>query len=509
MRSCQRVFLLVILALPVFHAQAAAQAIDSAAVDALVQDAMKSWQVPGAAVAIVRGDEVVYLKGFGVREAGSDKSVTPETLFAIASTTKAFTTTAIAMLVADGKMSWDDPVSKHVDFFHLADPLADHSVTLRDLVTHRTGLSRNDLLWYGSPLDREEIIRRIGRVKLSQPFRSTYQYQNIMFLTAGYAIGRASKSSWELFVQKRIFGPLGMSGANFSSTAAAKAADHSSPHNKGNGGKVAVIPWRNIDNVGPAGSINAGVSDLGKWLRFQLGDGTFEGKRLLPAVLLRETHTPQMVIPLDGPSGVSAFTRDMNPDTTMMSYGLGWVIQDYRGQLLVSHGGSIDGFRSQVALLPKAKVGVAILSNLGRTQMPEALRNSLADLVLGLPKKDWNAYLAAQAEKVEVTQKAREKARDAKRHPDTKPSRELAAYTGAYEEPAYGQASISLENDTLVVQWSSFKIRLEHFHFDTFTARGDPLIDKQQIVFSLGADGEVEKLRFLEQEFKKVKPKAR
>jgi CubicO group peptidase (beta-lactamase class C family) len=499
------IVLLSFIAFPPAAFGQAAGAVDTAAIDVVVQNALKAWQAPGAAVAIVKGDEVVYLKGFGVKEAGTSQAVTPDTLFAIASTSKAFTTTAIAMLVDDGKMGWDDPVSKHIDVFHLSDPLADRNVTLRDLVTHRTGLSRNDMLWLGSPWGREEIIRRIGFVKLSQPFRSTYQYQNIMFLTAGYAVGKASGSSWEEFTKKRIFEPLGMKGANFSANDVVKAADHATPHMRGPAGKIMTTPWRNIDNVGPAGSINAGVRDLSQWLRFQLGDGTFSGKRLLAQALLDETHSPQMVIRLDSGTGVASFTKAMNPDTTMMSYGLGWTIQDYRGQLLVSHGGSIDGFRAQVALMPKQKFGIAILSNLGRTSLPEAMRNNIVDVLLGLPKKDWNAHYLAQMDKAEATEKAREQKFEAGRKKDTKPSRELSAYTGTYTDPAYGDLKLSLDGDGLLLDWSSFKLRLEHWHYDTFVTKGDPLVNHKPLVFTLAAEGDVEKVNFLEQEFKKVR----
>ncbi len=496
---------LALLGLLLFQGTTRAQSIDPTAVDAILQEALKAWQVPGAAVAIVRGDEVIYIKGHGFKELGSTRPITPDSLFAIASTSKAFTTTAIAMLVSDGKMSWDDPVNKYVEYFHLSDPLADRAVTLRDLVTHRTGLSRHDLLWYGAPAGREEIIRKIGLVKLTQPFRSAYQYQNIMYLTAGQALGNATRSSWEQVVRERIFEPLGMAGANFSTRDLEKAGDVATPHLK-KAGKVEVISWRNIDNVGPAGSINAGVRDLSKWLRFQLGDGTFEGKRLIAAARLAETHAPQMVIPLDGPTGVTSFTRGMNPDTNMMSYGLGWVIQDYRGHLLVSHGGSIDGFRAQVALLPKQRCGMVILSNLGRTSMPEAVRNNLADLLLGLPKKDWNGLLLEQSRKSDAARLAREKQRQAKRQPGTKPSHDLKAYTGAFEEPAYGKVRVVLENGGLVLQWSNFKWKLEHFHFDTFTLQSDePIIENRQVVFRLAADGEVDRLSFVDQEFLRVK----
>lgn len=475
-------------------------ALDTSKIDVLMQQALVTWQAPGASVAIVRGDEVVYLKGFGVRELGRDELVTPDTLFAVGSTTKAMTTTALAILVDEGKIAWDDPVRKHLEFFRLSDPLADQNVTLRDLVTHRTGVSRHDMLWYGSPWGREEIIRRIGRVKPEHSFRSTWSYQNLMYLTAGQVIGAASGSSWEEFLQKRIFDPLGMTGANFSTTVAEKAPDHATPHRKKEE-KIEVIPWRNLDNIAPAGSVNAGARDMSKWVRFQLGDGTFEGKRLLAAERLAETHTPQMVMRLEGQG------KAVEPETTMMSYGLGWVIQDYRGQIVISHGGGIDGFRARVALVPQAKLGLVILSNRGGTMLPEAVSNSLIDLLLGLPTRDWNAYLLEQAQKGEAEGKTREKEREEKRRQGTQPSRELAAYAGGYEEPAYGTASISVENGALVLQWSSFHSRLEHFHLDTFMAKDENPLEKQQVVFTLGGDGEVAKMSFLGVEFQKVKPK--
>src|SRR5215510_15736192 len=237
---------------------ASAQAVDQAALDALMNEAMKHWRAPGSAVVIVRGDEVVYLKGFGVKDVNTKQPVTPDTVFAIGSTTKAFVTAAIAILADEGKMNWDDPVRKHLPYFRLSDPLANENVTMRDIVTHRTGLIRHDMLWYGSPWGREEIIKRIGLVPLSYGFRTTFQYQNIMFLTAGQAVGATSKSSWEEFTQKRIFDPLGMKTANFNVAKAEQSPDHASPHSK-QGGKVDVIKWRNLDNVGPAGSINASV----------------------------------------------------------------------------------------------------------------------------------------------------------------------------------------------------------------------------------------------------------
>jgi CubicO group peptidase (beta-lactamase class C family) len=474
---------------------------DPAAVDSLVHDALRAWQVPGVAVAIIRDDEVVYLKGHGVKELGKKDPVTPDTLFPIASCTKGFTTTAMAMLVDEGKMSWDDPVRKHVDYFHLADPLADANVTLRDLVTHRTGVRGHELLWYRSPWTQEEIIRKIGLVKLDRPFRSSFQYQTTMFTTAGHAVASAAKMPWAEFVQKRILDPLEMTATTLTTSDVEKTPDHATPHRRNPLGNPEPIAWYRIDVPEPAGSVNSTARDLARWVRFQLGDGTWNGKRLVSAASFAEPHLPQNIIRMEGQP------KAQNPETLQMSYGMGWVIQDYRGHLLIGHAGAIDGFRAHLALLPRDRLGIVLLNNLHETRMNQALSNSLIDLLLGLGKRDWNTFhLALLKQDMEAAQ-ARFREREAKRHHGTKPSRELTAYVGTYEEPAYGTAEITLEEGTLVWKWSTFRCPLRHFHYDTFTIDND-LLHGAQAQFTLGPDGEIAALHVeapLGVEFKKAK----
>jgi CubicO group peptidase (beta-lactamase class C family) len=497
---CALAFLPLALALP-RYAAAEAPPLDAAAVDALVREGLKSWQVPGASVAIIRGDEVLYLRGAGVRQHDKTDAVTPDTVFAIGSTTKAFTSTAMAMLVDEGRMDWDDPVRRHVESFRLSDPLADQHATLRDLVTHRTGLSRHDMLWYSSPWSREEIVRRIGQVKLNRPFRSTYQYQNIMYLVAGMAVGNASKTTWDDFLQKRLFEPLGMTSASVSTTTLAKVTDKAEPHLLDDNGKLKTVPWANLDNVGPAGSINASARDLTRWVRFQLAGGTLDGKRLVSEENLLETRTPQMVMRLEGGGKLTA----EQTETSQMTYGMGWQVQDYRGHLMTSHGGNIDGFTARVALLPRDKLGIVVLANRNGSLMNTALSHSLTDLLLGLPKKDWNAWFQSRAKAGAEQAAAAKKTLQEKRKKDTRPSRELASYCGTYVDPAYGTARVTLENGALTLEWSSFKTRLEHWHFDTFTAKGHDALDETQVTFSLDAEGEVTRLSALGAEFTRTK----
>ncbi|MBX3279464.1 MAG: serine hydrolase [Acidobacteria bacterium] len=475
------------------------QSVDQSSLDRIMTESLKAWDVPGAAIVVVRGDEVVYLKGFGVRAISKPDAVTPDTLFAIGSTSKAFTTAAMAALVDDGKMAWNDPVRKHLPGFRLADPLANESVMMRDLVTHRTGLIRHDLLWYGSPWGRDEIIRRIGFVPLSFPLRTDFQYQNIMYLAAGEAVGHTAGQSWEELVRTRLFEPLGMKTANFSVNEVINVEDRATPHQKVNEKNIQ-IPWRNIDNVAPAGSINASVAELANWIKLHLNEGRVGGKQIISAANVNEMHMPQMVVRIEG--RWKLFFGE--PETTQLSYGLGWFISSYRGHKLVGHGGSIDGFRAQIQLAPAAKIGVAVLANLGNTQLPEAVAYQVIDLMLGLEPRDWNKRLSEESKKLEAEGAAAVKARFDRRVPDTRPSLALADYAGEYENPGYGAATVAVDGEALVLRWSFARLKLEHFHYDTFTPGRTGAMAGEMIQFYLNPEGKADSMIFQGMRFRRV-----
>jgi len=479
-------------------AQQQKPAIDTKAVDALMLRTLKEWKIPGAALAIVKDDKVLYVQGYGTKETAGEEKVDADTLFQLASTSKAFTSTAIAMLATDGKLSFDDLVREHVDYFRLADECASSNVTIRDILSHRTGLSRHDELWDNTPLTREDVVRAMGKVALSKPFRTTYQYQNIMFITAGEVVTNTSGMTWDEFVRTRLFQPLGMTHTITSDADWNASANHASGHSYDWRTGI-VAPQKPIDaqTLGAGGAIKSSARDMANWLRFQLADGSFDGKQLVDPARLAETKSPETIIRM------SEFTRERNPETNMLAYGMGWNIQDYRGTLLVSHSGSLNGFRAHVDLLPKQKAGFVLLINVGRGIALSALRNALSDMLLGAPARDWNPlFLASERKEDEKSAKDRD-ARMAKRVADTTPTLPLDAYTGEWKNDAYGTATISLINDRLVLNWNRLAIPLEHFHYDVFTAYSPSDDVDEQIAFGFNDAHELQSMTLFGEPFKR------
>jgi CubicO group peptidase (beta-lactamase class C family) len=480
-------------------------ATDSDAIKAILGETREAWHAPGLAAAVVHNGEIRYLGGVGVRELGSDKMVTAETLFPIGSCTKAFTATALAMLVDEGKAGWDDPVRKHLPWFRLDDPFADRDVRLRDLLCHRIGLARHDLLWYRAPWSVEESVRRMAFLERSTSFRSTFEYNNLAYLAAGLAISSIAKQPWHEFVHERLFKPLKMNKAVFTSGDARKAPNHASPHGHDAGGKVVVIPWYDDDKqIRASGSIKANVGDLSNWLRFQLNRGKYEGKSLVSADTLEETHTGQKTV-----EKMSAAARAAG--AIQVNYGLGWYISEYHGCGILEHGGAVDGFRARIILVPKKKLGLVLLTNLEDMEIVNAAGNNLLDHLLGLGKKDWNDFFKKEREKAETARKERLEKRP-QRIGGAKRSRELDAYTGTYREPAYGTVTITRDGDSLVLKWSSFQLRMKPFHYDTFVTppkdrRVPAAVADEFATFEMNEDAEFTILRFLGRKFVRDKPR--
>lgn len=480
--SCLHALALLSLLFPL--TSAAAQRDPLAGFDAYVAKAMREWEVPGLSIGVVRNDSVVLLKGYGVREMGRPEPVDEGTMFAIASTSKAFTATLVGMLVDEGKAKWDDPVTRHFPGFELHDPYVTRELTLRDLLSHRSGLPRGDLLWYASPHDAAEVLRRVRFLRPSWSLRSHYGYQNIMYMAAGEVVGRLSGKPWEAVVRERLFTPLGMTGSNTSTSLLKGHPNVATPHDRVDD-TLRTVAWRNFDNVGAAGAINSNTRDMVRWVRFQLDSARVDGRRLLKPATLIETRTPHTVIRRD------SLARQANPYTHYNSYGLGWTLEDYRGREVVRHGGNLDGMTALVALMPGERVGVVVLSNMDGSGLPLALARRVFDLHLGVPDKDWSADLLRFQERARAEAKERERKKEAERVRGTRPSLPLAAYAGTYADSLYGEVRVRAEKGRLVAEFGpSFTGDLEHWHYNTFRARWrDRSLGRALVNFQLGMDG--------------------
>lgn len=455
--------------------------------DEYVNKAIKEWGVPGVAIAIVKDDRVVFAKGFGVRELNKPEPVDQHTLFAIGSSSKAFTATSLAILVDQAKIKWDDPATKYLPGFQLFDPYSTRELTVADLLSHRSGLARGDLLWYASEYDRNEVLRRVRYLKPSWSLRARFGYQNIMFLAAGQIIPSVTGKTWDDFMRERIFTPLNMKSTSTSIKAFAGSTNVASPHSKIDD-KVRAVAWRNIDNIAPAGSINSNVEDMAQWLRFNLGEGEYEKKRLVSAASIKEMQTPQSIVRLDGPRA------SLYPEAHFLTYGLGWFLSDYRGRKIVEHGGAIDGMRAQVGMIPEEKLGLVVLTNLHGTVLPQALMYKIFDFYLKAPERDWSAEMIKVEKRLEEQGKAAEKKAEAERVKGTSPSLALEKYAGTFESDMYGVTKVALENQKLVVRFGpNFTGDLEHWHYDTFRVKWrDQMQGKGFVTFKLNAQGKAD-----------------
>jgi len=472
--------------------------------DDYVNKALADWRIPGLAIAIVKDDKVVFAKGYGVRRLGDPMPVNERTMFAIGSPTKAFTATALAMLVDEGKIKWDDPVTKHLKDFQLYDPYVTREITVRDLLCHRSGLDRGDELWNGSTLDRDEILRRFRYQKPAWGFRSHFGYNNIMYLAAGQIISAVTGKTWDAFVKERIFTPLGMTSTGTTLTALKNFENVANPHTR-TPEEVRSIPWRNSDNAGPFGSIYSDVVDMAQWLRLQLGEGSYQDQKLVSIGSVDEMQQPQMIIPLEG-AALSA------PQAHFLSYGFGWFLQDYHGVKVVRHGGNINGMVSMVGMLPEEKLGVVILSNMDTNELPTALLFRVFDSYLGLPSQDWSTRILTILRIGEARQKAEAKRAEEARVKNTKPTLALAQYIGTYRNDMYGEARVTEAPQAngqvkLLLHYSdSYRGEMEHWHYDTFHLKWEgPGMGDTFVTFTLNAQGQIDAMKVQKfDEFKRV-----
>jgi CubicO group peptidase (beta-lactamase class C family) len=427
-----------------------------------------------------------------LRDVAAERPVTPDTLFAVGSTTKAFTATLVGMLVDEGKLDWDEPVQTYLPRFDMSDDFADARISARDLLTHRSGLPRHDLSWYGAGASREELIRRIAHLEPSHGFRDRFQYQNLMYMTAGYLAGRVEDLTWEELTRQRIFEPLEMATTTLSIRAMEQAEDRALGYKKEKSDdgeeSIEVIPYRPIDGVAPAGSINSSVTEMANWVLLHLNDGVFKGQRLVSEATMTTMHAPQVVVP----HGSLLHRLSVHPEMPHLMYGMGWFIQTYRGHELIHHGGNIDGFSALVSFMPEIDSGVVVLTNMNGTMLNQTVMLSTYDRLLGLEPIDWNSRLQALYSGLEAAQEQQKKAVE-ERQEGTSPSHDLLDFAGDYGNPGYGTLAVGIEGDGLTFAYNALEGPMEHWHYDVFrVSEGDA--EGTTVTFATNSRGDVEEV---------------
>ena len=467
-------------------------------VDQWVARAMRTFEVPGLALAIVKDDDVVLAKGYGVRKLGEATPVDARTLFGIASNTKAFTATALALLVEEGKLAWDAPVVRYLPAFAMWDPFVTREITVRDLLVHRSGLGlgAGDLLWWPeSTYDRREIARRLRFIPPATSFRSAYAYDNVLYLIAGELIESISGQTWEDFVSTRILQKAGMTGSNVRHSAAAAGGNVATPHAAVDGTVRPIRPFES-DNTNPAGGINSSAEDMAKWLRVQLSGGTLaDGSRLFSAATARQLTSIVTPIPIaDPPPELPPLKMNFH------GYALGFDIRDYRGHKVVMHSGGLPGYVSRVVMIPDLKVGIAVLTNQESGEAFDAIAFHMLDHFLGAPAFDWIDGYAKVRARTAAGVAAAEGRAGAARDTASKPSLALATYAGTYHDAWYGDVTIAEDRGKLVMRFSHTPALigdLEHWQHDTFIARwrDRELRADAYVTFALNPDGSIDQAR--------------
>ena len=484
------IVLLALFAGPALNAQDKALAGKLKGFDAYMAKVLKDWNAPGIGVGIVAGDKLVFAKGYGYRDYGKKLPFTETTLFQIASNTKLFTAVAAGMLVDEGKLTWDKPVRESVPTIRFYDDQLNNTVTLRDMLAHRTGITRHDSIWYKSDFTRKELFDRVKYLEPSAPLRQTFLYNNLMYAAAGYIIELQSGKLWENFVRERIFTPLGMTSTVFSVADMLKQPDRGLPYTeKRDSFELYEIPYyEDMAGVAPCGAIISNIRDTSRWLTALMNEGMYEGKPVLPADVLKATLEPAIALP-----NTMAETRGFW-EVLNWAYGMGRETTVYRGRLLALHGGDLPGFHSQISFMPKEKLGVIVFV-IGDHCSPlyNLISYNVYERLLGLDETPWSARsLELRLKGKKAGTEARAKA-GADRVPNTKPSHALDDYAAEYEHPAYGVLKVTLEGDTLQTDFHKIKLPMTHVHYDRFDTPDDEQYGKFSINFRTNPQGDIDK----------------
>jgi len=434
----------------------------------LADSLMIAHNIPGMGFGIVKDGEVILSEGFGYRDYQNKIKADANTIFAIGSCSKAFTAAGVASLADQNLIEWEEPIKTYMSDFQLYDEFATDQSNAIDILTHRSGLPRHDFMWYGSSHKRMEMYNRLKYLEPTKSFRTNFQYQNLMYMTAGILIEKMSGKSWEAYTKEKIMDPLGMTSTNFSVKESVKVENHALPYQVIDD-KITKMDFRNIDEIGPAGSINSNVTDMLKWVELNLNQGKWQGKEVISEMQYDVLHNGHMVV--NGPLGSRA-----QPEYSQYTYGGGWFIFDYSGTKVIQHGGNIDGFTGFVWLLPDENIGMVFMANANGSPLPGVLANYATDMFLGNETIKWEKRVWPDKKEGEEDKDDKDlNKKDEGKVAGTRPSHTLQDYTGKYDNDGYGELAIHLENNKLLAKYNSFDLSLDHFHYDVFEGSADDL----------------------------------
>ena len=457
--------------------------------DSYMEQTLKDWNTPGIGVGIVVNDKLVFAKGYGYRDYEKKLPFTPKTLSQIASNSKLFTAVAAGMLVEEGNLTWDKPVRDSVPAVQFYNDQLNNNITLRDMLSHRTGVTRHDLIWFKSPFTRKELFDRLKYLEPQEPMRETFLYNNLMFSAVGYIIEQKSGKTWEQFVRERILTPLDMSSTTYSISDMTQHPDHGVPfREKRDSFELYKIPfYEDTEGVAPAGAIISNIDELSHWLIALMNDGKYNGKQVLPANVLKATMQPAIGLP-NTLGEALGYWELLNP-----AYGMGRQTVSYRGRLLTFHGGDLPGFHSQVSFMPNDKIGVIVFVISDHSApLYNIVSYNVYERLLGMDQTPWSQRrLQQRLANKKASTEARAKA-GADRVPNTKPSHPLASYAAQYEDPAYGILKIGLTSDQLQFGFHEFQFPMTHFHYDRFDTPDDEQYGKFSVNFRTNPQGDVD-----------------
>lgn len=433
-----------------------------AGLDTAFQRVLKDQKAVGFAVAVVNKDKVVYARGFGYRDNEKKLAVTPNTLFAIGSCTKAFTASLLGLLDKDGKVDFDKSPREYLPALHFFNKELNDEVTVRDMMCHRTGLPRHDYSWYlFRSSSRDSLLQRIRYMEPTASVRQIFQYNNFMFLLQGMITEKLTGKSWEENVKNKIFTPLGMNTSNFSIHTLEKSNDASIGYTVAKDSIIKKLDYYDIDAMGPAGSINSSVNEMANWVITWIQGGKFNGKEILPTAYVKQAMSAQMV------AGAGLPDPEI-PDAQFSNYGFGWFLTSYRGHYRVEHGGNIDGFSASTSFFPTDSIGIVVLSNQNGSAVPGIVRNIIADRLFNLKSIDWTSRADSAQAKAKKAAKESEKSKTSNQKTGTHLSHELKDYVGLFSNPGYGTMETYLKKDSLFIHVPNGETWLRHYHYDVF-----------------------------------------